>query len=407
VDDTSGYVFVTLETRLGMRPTLLFLLTVGAVVAAEVKLPPPFQTPSANNGPRVISKPSGAQLQLPQGFRIEEFASDLSKPRIMLYTPTGEILVTESIPNGRVTVLADKNSDFKADSERKVLLKGLDRPYGMAFWKDYLYVAETTSLKRYKYDAKAVTVGKGEEIVPMPDFSKGHWTRSLTFDPKGEKFYLGIGSGSNVDTGENERRASILRCNPDGSGCELYATGTRNPTSIYFYPGTNQLWASIQERDALGDDLVPDYFTHIEQGGFYGWPYAYYGPHEDPRNKGQRPDLVKKTITPDVSLGAHTAVIDWKFYTGKQFPEKYQGGAFLALHGSWNRSQRVGQSVVFIPFKDAKPSGPVEQFLTGWMLDPGKREVWGRPTGVFVMKDGSLLISDDGGNKIWRISYGK
>jgi glucose/arabinose dehydrogenase len=390
-----------------MRPTLLFLLTVGAVVAAEVKLPPPFQTPSANNGPRVISKPSGAQLQLPQGFRIEEFASDLSKPRIMLYTPTGEILVTESIPNGRVTVLADKNSDFKADSERKVLLKGLDRPYGMAFWKDYLYVAETTSLKRYKYDAKAVTVGKGEEIVPMPDFSKGHWTRSLTFDPKGEKFYLGIGSGSNVDTGENERRASILRCSPDGSGCELYTTGTRNPTSIYFYPGTNQLWASVQERDALGDDLVPDYFTHIQQGGFYGWPYAYYGPHEDPRNKGQRPDLVKKTITPDVSLGAHTAVIDWKFYTGKQFPEKYQGGAFLALHGSWNRSQRVGQSVVFIPFKDAKPSGPVEQFLTGWMLDPGKREVWGRPTGVFVMKDGSLLISDDGGNKIWRISYGK
>jgi glucose/arabinose dehydrogenase len=390
-----------------MKPTLLFLFTVAAVVAAEVKLPPPFQTPSVNNGPRVISKPGGAQLQLPQGFRIKEFASDFSKPRIMLYTPTGEILVTESVPNGRVTVLSDKNNDFKADTERKVLLKGLDRPYGMAFWKDYLYVAETTSLKRYKYDAKALTVGKGEEIVPMPDFSKGHWTRSLTFDAKGEKFYLGIGSGSNVDTGENERRASILRCNPDGSGCELYATGTRNPTSIYFYPGTNQLWASVQERDALGDDLAPDYFTHIQQGGFYGWPYAYFGPHEDPRNKGQRPDLVKKTITPDVSLGAHTAVIDWKFYTGKQFPQKYQGGAFLALHGSWNRSQRVGQSIAFVPFKDGKPSGPVEQFLTGWMLDPGKKEVWGRPTGVFVMKDGSLLVSDDGGNKIWRISYGK
>ena len=390
-----------------MKPTFLLTLTLGILSAAEVKLPPPFQTPSATNRPRVIAKPNGAQLRVPQDFRVEEFATDLSKPRIMLYTPTGEILVTESIPNGRVTVLSDKNNDFKADSQRKVLLQGLDRPYGMAFWKDYLYVAETTSLKRYKYDAKALTVGKGEEIVPMHEFDKGHWTRSLTFDPKGEKLFLGIGSGSNVDTGENERRASILRCNPDGSNCELYATGTRNPTSIYFQPGTDQLWASVQERDALGDDLVPDYFTHIQQGGFYGWPYAYFGPNEDPRNKGQKPDLVKKTITPDVSLGAHTAVIDWKFYTGKQFPAKYQGGAFLALHGSWNRSQRVGQSIAFVPFKDAKPSGPVEQFLTGWMLDPGKVEVWGRPTGVFVMKDGSLLISDDGGDKIWRISYGK
>jgi glucose/arabinose dehydrogenase len=374
-------------------------------MGAEVQLPPPFHTPSATNRPQVIDRPDGAQLRVPQGFQVEEYASDFNKPRIMLYTPTGEILVTESAPNGTVTVLYDKNNDFKADKERKVLIQGLDRPYGMAFWKDYLYVAETTSLKRYKYDAKALSVGKGEEIVKMADFGKGHWTRSLAFDPKGEKFFLGIGSESNVSPGEPERRAAISRCNPDGSGCELFATGTRNPTSIYFYPGTNVLWASVQERDGLGDDLVPDYFTHIQQGGFYGWPFAYFGPHEDPRNKGQKPDLVKKTITPDVSLGAHTAVIDWKFYTGKQFPAKYQGGAFLALHGSWNRSQRVGQSIAFVPFKDGKPSGPLETFLTGWMLDPGKREVWGRPTGVMVMKDGSLLVSDDGGNKIWRISY--
>jgi glucose/arabinose dehydrogenase len=187
----------------------------------------------------------------------------------------------------------------------------------------------------------------------------------------------------------------------------VFASGTRNPTSIYFQPGTNTLWASIQERDALGDDLVPDYFTHIQQGGFYGWPFAYFGPNEDPRNKGQKPDLVKKTITPDVSLGAHVAVIDWKFYTGKMFPAKYQGGAFLALHGSWNRSKRVGQSVVFVPFKGGKPAGEPEPFLTGWLLGPDKREVWGRPTGILEMKDGSLLVSDDGGNKIWRISYNK
>ncbi|HYO79759.1 MAG TPA: sorbosone dehydrogenase family protein, partial [Bryobacteraceae bacterium] len=173
-----------------------------------------------------------------------------------------------------------------------------------------------------------------------------------------------------------------------------------------FYPGTNTLWASVQERDQLGDDLVPDYFTHIQQGGFYGWPYAYFGPNEDPRNKGQKPDLVSKTITPDVSLGAHTAVIDWKIYQGKQFPARYRGGAFLALHGSWNRSKRVGYSVVFVPFHAGKAAATQpEDFLSGWMIDPEKREVWGRPTGILEMKDGSLLVSDDGGNKVWRITY--
>ena len=390
-----------------MKLTFTIALTVLVATAAEVQLPPPFHTPSAQNRPQVIDRPSGAQLKVPQGFQVAEFAAGFDKPRIMLYTPTGEILVAESVANGRVTVIADKDNDNKADSQRKALIEGLDRPYGMAFWKDYLYVAETTSLKRYKYDAKAVSVGKGEEIVPMHEFGKGHWTRTIAFDPKGEKLYLGIGSASNVDAGEPERRAAILRCNPDGSACEIFASGTRNPTSIYFQPGTSTLWASVQERDGLGDDLVPDYFTHIQQGGFYGWPYAYFGPNEDPRNKGKRPDLVKKTIVPDVSLGAHTAVIDWKFYTGNQFPAKYQGGVFLALHGSWNRAQRVGQSVVFLPFKNGKPAGPLEDVLTGWMLGPDKREVWGRPTGVMVMKDGSLLVSDDGGNKIWRISYKK
>jgi glucose/arabinose dehydrogenase len=392
--------------------------TVGLIVAAitggafawqqgNFKLPPPFHTPSATNRPQVIARPEGAQLRVPQGFQVAEFASGFKRPRIMIYTPNSDaILLAETVPNGSVLVLFDKNKDFKADPERKTLIEGLDRPYGMAFWKDYLYVAETTSVKRYRFDAKALTVGKGEQVVDMSEFGKGHSTRTIAFDAKGEKMYLGIGSESNVSTGEPERRAAISRYNPDGSGYELYATGTRNPTTIGFYPGSNVLWASVQERDALGDDLVPDYFTHIQQGGFYGWPYSYFGPNEDPRNKGQRPDLVKKTIVPDVSLGAHTAVIDWKFYTAKQFPAKYHGGAFLALHGSWNRSKRVGQSLVFVPFKDGKPTvTEPEEFLTGWMLSPDSREVWGRPTGVFIMSDGSLLISDDGGNKIWRISY--
>lgn len=373
-------------------------------LASSVKLPPPFATPSSRNNPRVVERPDGARLQVPAGFSVDEYASGLEHPRIMIYGPSGELLVTESVPNGRVSILSDRNNDFKVDGKR-ALIEGLDRPYGMAWWKDYLYVAEPTSVKRYKYDAKNMTAGKGEEIIALKDMGKGHWTRSITFDSRGEKLYVGVGSSSNVSPGDPEQRAAISRYNPDGSGYELFATGTRNPTQIHFFPGTNTLWASVQERDEIGDDLVPDYFTHIEKGGFYGWPYAYFGPHEDPRNAGQKPDLVKKTITPDVSLGAHVAVIDWTWYTGTMFPKQYLGGAFLAFHGSWNRAQRVGQSVAFVPFQGSKPSGGPQEFLTGWMLGADKREVWGRPTGVFQMKDGSLLISDDGGNKIWRISY--
>ena len=325
----------------------------------------------------------------------------------MLYTPTGEILVTESVPNGRVTVLYDKNNDFKADKERKVLIKGLDRPYGMAFWKDYLYVAETTSLKRYKYDAKALSVGKGEEIVNMADFGKGHWTRSLTFDPKGEKFYLGIGSESNVSPGEPERRAAISRCNPDGSGCELFATGTRNPTSIYFYPGTNVLWASVQERDGLGDDLVPDYFTHIQQGGFYGWPYAYFGPQR--RSAQQRPKARpgEEDDHPGCFAGSPHRRHRLEVLYRQPVPCEVSGRRVP-------RAARIVESIAargpircVCPVQRRQTLRPLETFLSGWMLDPGKREVWGRPTGVLVMKDGSLLVSDDGGNKIWRISYKK
>ena len=390
-----------------MRSIATLLFATVALTAADVKLPPPFHTPSNTNRPQLVPKPEGAQLRVPQRFTVEEFAASLERPRIMLQGPGGEILVTEYIPNGRVSVLFDKNKDGKADSDRKVLIQGLDRPYGMTFWKDYLYVAEPTSLKRYKYDAKAVSVGQGEEVVPMKDFGKGHATRSITFDPKGQKLYMSVGSETNADAGGPEKRATIWRCNPDGTGCETFASGLRNATSIYFHPDSNALWATVQERDGLGDDLVPDFMARIQEGGFYGWPYAYFGPNEDPKNKGQRPDLVKKTIVPDLSLGAHTAVIDWKFYTGKQFPPKYRGGAFLALHGSSNRGKRVGYSVVFVPFKNGKPAGEMEDFLTGFMFDADKREVWGRPTGVTILADGSMLVSEDGGNKVFRVSYRK
>lgn len=326
----------------------------------------------------------------------------------MILGLSGEILLSDSVRQGRVFALVDRNGDNRiGEDEKKEILNGLDRPFGLALWKDYLYVAETTSVKRYKYDPKKLEATQPEEIVPLKEAATGHWTRTILFDRKGEKFYLTVGSRSNVSPGEPEIRAAILRFNPDGTGREFIATGTRNPIGLAWYPGTDTLWAAVQERDGLGDDLVPDYFTAIRPGGFYGWPYAYIGPNEDPRNKGQRPDLVAKTIVPDVVLPAHVAVLDARFYMGRMFPERYRGGAFLAYHGSWNRSQRIGYSVVFIPFKNGSPAGKPEDFLTGFMLDPSKKEVWGRPVGLLELRDGSLLVSDDGGNRLWRITYSK
>lgn len=384
------------------------LLGTGVFCAAAVlfhaadnpKLPPPYATPASNNGPRVIPKPAGARLNVPQGFSYDVWAEDFSRPRFMMLGPNNEVILSDAAhkPDGTVYVF-DKNK------ERKKLITGLYQPYGLAYLNGYLYVAESDSVKKYKYDSKAMTAGPGEEIISLKGQDTHHWTRSLLMDRAGKKIYVGVGSASNVATGEDPRRAAVSVYNIDGSDHQIFGAGLRNPIGMRWYPGTDTLWAAVQERDDLGDDLVPDFFTHVQKGGFYGWPYAYIGPNEDPRNKGLRPDLVAKTIVPDVQLGAHVAVLDFLFYTGKQFPAEYQGGAFLCFHGSWNRSMRVGQSVGFIPFKDGKPSGPLREVLTGWMLGPDKREVWGRPVGLLQLPDGSLLISDDGGNKIWRLSY--
>jgi glucose/arabinose dehydrogenase len=384
------------------------LLAAGAFYAADVKLAPPYATPSANNGPHVIPQPAGAQLHVPAGFSVSVYAENFEVPRYMLLGPSGELLLSDAAdaPNGTVYLMPLNKSDGYKAGERKKLITGLHRPYGLALWHEYLYVGEPESIKRYKYDSKAMTAGPGEEVVSLKGFAHGHWTRGLLFDHAGEKLYVGVGSGSNVSPGEDPLRAAINRYNPDGSGHETYAAGTRNPIGLHWYPGTDTLWAAVQERDALGDDLVPDYFTHIQQGGFYGWPYAYIGPNEDPRNKGLKPDLVAKTIVPDVPLlPAHQAVLDFEFYTAKQFPAEYRGGAFLALHGSWNRAQRVGYKIAFIPFRNGKPSGSEQDFLTGWMIAPDSRDVWGRPVGLLILPDGSMLISDDGGKKIWRVSY--
>lgn len=389
-----------------MNRSSKLLLSVAAAGAAAVwfgvvKLPPPFATRSASNPPRVIPRPPGAQLHLPPGFHIETYAEGFQRPRFMTLGPNGEILLADSAdaPDGAIYLL-------EPNTTPKRLLDGLDRPYGLAFHDGYLYVGQPTSVMRYRYDAKALTLGRADTVVPMPGFGADHWTRTITFTSDGTKMYVAVGSGSNDSPGEPPERAAVNRFNPDGSGHEIFASGLRNPVGLRFYPGSDVLWASVEERDGFGDDLVPDYLTHLEQGGFYGWPYAYIGPHPDPHNGAKRPDLVQKTITPDVILEpAHVAVLDFIFYTGSQFPAEYRGGAFLAQHGSWNRSKRVGYSVAFIPFSNGKPSGPARDFITGWMLSPDSKDVWGRPVGLLQLADGSVLVSDDGGNKVWHVTY--
>jgi glucose/arabinose dehydrogenase len=391
----------------GTLPSAALVLAATAVFcgADKPELPPPYATRSVRNAPRVIPQPAGAKLSVPAGFKMEPWAEGFQRPRFMLLGPNDEVLLADAAdkPDGTVYVFDGK--------QRKRLITGLYQPYGLAYHDGYLYVGESDSVKRYKYEPAARTAGPGEQIISMAGIDKHHWTRSLLIDREGRKIYVGIGSGSNSLPGEDPRRAAINRYNLDGSGHEIFASGMRNPIGMHWYPGTDTLWAAVQERDELGDDLVPDYFTHVQQGGFYGWPYAYIGPNVDPTNKGYVTGdvraLVERTIVPDVLLGSHVAVLDFTFYTGKQFPADYQGGAFLALHGSWNRSKRVGQSIAFIPFRNAKPSGPMREVVTGWMLSPDKVEVWGRPVAVLQLGDGSLLISEDGNNRIWRLSYQK
>jgi glucose/arabinose dehydrogenase len=382
---------------------ILVLLLPLALVGADKKpvLPPPFHTPSATNPPKVVPQPDGKQLVVPQGFTVSSFAKGFLKPRIMLPLAGGAVLVSDSVAKGSVIALTN------GGKERKTLIADLARPFGLATYKGYLYVSEDEAIKRYKFDEAKLEVGAAETVVSLKGYNKAHWTRSIAFDGKANKMYVSIGSGSNVDPGDPKDRAAINVYNPDGSGHEIFATGLRNPVSIKFHPKSKKLWSTVQERDGLGDDLVPDFFTEVKKGAFYGWPFAYIGPNEEPRNKGKAPELVQQTVVPDVVLQAHVAAMDFLFYTGKQFPAKYREGAFIAQRGSGNRTKRVGYNIVFLPFKNGKPVGEIEEFLSGWMLDAGQREVWGRPVGLAQMPDGSLLVSEDGNNEIWRITFAK
>ena len=385
-----------------MRSTFAFLISATIVLAADstptrkFTLPPPNPAGQVANPAKLIPQPEGRKLQGPQGFVVEEYASGFQKPRGILQLPGGQVIITETVAKGGVYLVEN-------GKRGKALVDGLDRPFGLALHKGYLYVTEAEAIKRFPLNVKTVTLGAGQVIVALKGYTKGHTTRSLAF--QGNKLYVSVGSGSNVDTGDPADRAAINVYNPDGSGHEILATGLRNPVCIRFQPQSKKLWATVQERDGLGDELAPDFFTSIAKGAFYGWPYAYIGPNEEPRHAGKNPDAVKKSVEPDIILGAHVSVMDFAFYTGRQFPEKYRNGAFMAYRGSSGKSKRVGYSIMFVPFKNGKPTGQPEPFVTGWMLGEDVKEVWGRPVGVAQLADGSLLVSEDGNNKIFRVSY--
>ena len=372
-------------------------------------LPPPQVQKGPVNFSKIIPPPADARLTLPPGFTISTYAEgDLKRPRWLALAPNGDVFVAES-EGDRLSVLRDKNDDGKVD-ERFVFAEGLRHPFGLAFWRDYLYVGDNDKVIRYKYKAGQTKAdGPAEKIAALPENGyREHWTRNLVFNADGSKLYVTVGSKSNVDAGEEPMRAAISEFNPDGSGQRIYAAGLRNPIGLDWNPRTRQLWAAVQERDLIGNDLVPDYVTSIQEGAFYGWPFGYIGQHEDPRRAGEQRDLVKKTLVPDVLIQAHSAVLGLVFYEGQMFPEEYRGDAFVALHGSWNREPRTGYKIVRIRFdKQGKPVGGYDDFVKGWMLGEDRPEVWGRPVGLLVLKDGSMLIADDGANKIWRVTYRK
>jgi glucose/arabinose dehydrogenase len=378
--------------------------------------------------------PQGAHPTAPPGFEVTRYAGGLDNPRWLTVLPNGDVLVAESrtVPhpaNGimdaignflqrnsgvqgtsadRITLLRDSTGTGRVDL-RTVFLSHLHQPFGMAVIDNAFYVANTNSVWRFAYNEGDTTIaGAGVKIVDLPEGGyNNHWTRNLIVSPDKSKIYVTVGSGSNV--GENGaaneiHRADILEFNPDGSGLRIFASGLRNPCGLGWAPDTGTLWTVVNERDMLGNDLVPDYLTSVNDGDFFGWPYSYWGKHLDPRVTPQRPDLVAHARAPDYSLGAHVASLGLVFYTADAFPEHYRGGAFIGEHGSWNRAPFSGYAVVYVPFKDGKPSGPPEPFLWDFMSPAEPGTVRGRPVGVAIDKTGALLVADDVGNTVWRVA---
>jgi len=389
-----------------MNSVVLSVIPLHAQVTYGKKpvLPPPFATKSAGNGPDNSKPPEGFLPTVPDGFRINVFAKGFTVPRFLAVAPNGDIFVADT-GAGQIVILRDPQHKGEAQ-EREVFAENLTRPFGIAFHNDYVYVGNMNSLVRFHYDKQtSKRTGDAEKLMDLP--GGGHVTRTVAFSPDGTKLFLSIGSSSNIDIEKDQRRGAVLVSDPDGKNARIYASGLRNAVGLAVEPATGQMWVSVNERDELGDNLPPDFFTSIKDGGFYGWPYSYIGSNVDPRVQPQSPDLVAKAIIPDVLLGPHVAPLQFAFYSGKQFPAQYQGGAFVAEHGSWNRSTRNGYQVAFVGFKDGKANADPVPFLTGLVPDPKGHNVNGRPVGVAVAPDGSLLVSDDGAAVIYRVTYGK
>ncbi|WP_204336786.1 PQQ-dependent sugar dehydrogenase [Cryomorpha ignava] len=373
-------------------------------------LPSPYAEESKMKISNVIGWEESQTPIAPAGFTVSRFASDLKHPRWAYVAPNGDVFIAEADTRGsanQITLLRDNDGDGNPE-KRVVFAEGLNSNFGMLVLNGYFYVANTDGLYRWTYTAGQEKLeGNGEKILDLPAGGyNNHWTRNLLVNKDRTKIYVSVGSASNVgDHGieEEHRRANILEINPDGTGEIIYATGLRNPVGMDWNPVTNELWTAVNERDKLGDNLVPDYITSVEKDGFYGWPFSYYGQVKDPRwTEDPHEDLVAKAIVPDVPLGNHTASLGLAFYTGDQFPAKYQNGAFVGQHGSWNRSEFTGYKVVFVPFENGKPGQP-EDFLTGFLKDGDGSKVHGRPVGVTQMPDGSVLVMDDNSNIVWRV----
>lgn len=371
-------------------------------------LPAPYATRSVANASTLIPWPKGKTPAAPPGFQVTLFAEELDNPRAMLVLPNGDVLVMESlrqIGGSRIVLLRDMGKN--APIYRRTFLSGLKGAFGMALLGEKFYVGNTDAVMVFEYRAGDKRISyRGQKILDLP--TGGHYTRNVIIDSIAGKLYVAVGSRSNAGDdphdAKDRRRAAILQADLDGRNMRVFASGMRNPIGMDFEPATHVLWAVVNERDGLGDQLVPDYLTSVRDGAFYGWPYSYFGRNEDPRKKGERPNLVAKAIKPDYALGSHVAPIGMTFYRGSSFPARYRGGAFIGLHGSWNRSNPVGYKVAFVPFQGGKPGGMIEDFLTGFMADERFNKVYGRPAGVAVRSDGSLLVADDAAGKIWRVS---
>lgn len=391
----------------------------------------PYASKSVMNFSNVIGWENGRTPQAPTGFSVVKYSDGFENPRWLYALPNGDVLVAESNSNhslpkkigalvvganksnnlsksaDRITILRDADGDGKPE-KRGTFLKDLNQPFGMLLLNDTFYVANTDAIIRYPYQPGQLSISeKGTKIADLPAGKHNqHWTRNIIANAAGTKIYVAVGSGSNAaDHGVEAEllKANILEINRDGSAMRVYASGLRNPVGMGWAPGTKTLWTVVNERDGLGDELVPDYLTSVQEGGFYGWPYTYFGQHKDPRLKEQ-PAIVSKTNVPDVNLGAHTASLGLVFYDTNVFPDKYHGGAFISQHGSWNRSVLSGYKVVFVPFTNGKPSGVPEDFLTGFIADLNKEKVYGRPVGLLLLEDGSLLVADDVTNTLWKVS---